>query len=467
MSLRFAALSIAFAAMACSPEHYVGSEPWTAAPDIRVAVISRPGEDIEVLALDGKAPLTGVLGDASSAEVWLFSYKADTLRAEFPGLAEDSTEQILAALKPIAGGAAQLPPPADEVMLAELGDGAKNPIAYERRTWTQWLERTGLSFTLEVPTAKLCGETDVTVIQGPPNVRLDAAVAVGPDHLLFTGRATGDPTVQLYSLENGVFTKLMARVELASSQSKPSWDATTNSAWDVDSRGNIFRFGLMGEPLLVPPPPDNPELTGDAAQVSVGIDGTLMATYYGRFVDGGMSVIQAALFRRQGSAWTVAQAYDGGYGAFKVISRNRVVAYYRCWLYYYRDELEASGWKQNLYNEGCSGHTMNTLNDWDIDTDGGVAVGIQRYVYVRKEETDEWIRQDKDLPLVDFVTATAIGQGRALITDIDGNIYVNRGRRWCATENPLAGQYKSGVSAPGGGIGYLIAPGQVVRVELK
>lgn len=466
-----AALGAAAIGAGCGAERIVGTEPWSAPPELRIAVVILD-DGPQVFTLDGRAPIITSVPDSESAELWLFSYRVETLKAAFPGLQDDTVETLLTRVVPVIGGTTgEVPPPADEILNAPLGADAPNPIAYAKRTWSDWGTRSanGLGFRLELPPDAVCGQTTLSTVTVPANIEVQGVVAIGGERALVTGalRSGADRSVQLFLLERGRLTPLAARTEPTPTSRRPSWDPTTGTAWDIDDRGQIFRYGLTGDSQPVPPMFDDPDINKFARDLSVGRDGTVLATFDVFITEQGVRRFTQSLFRLDGNQWSFARVRDGAFGIMDVVRADRFIAYYRCWVYQYRDPNDASGWKQSVLDARCPTSNMRDVRSIDLDDEGGVVTGKNGFMYLRDEARGEWVESSAGLPRAqDYALGLAMGGGQALVASEQGGLYFRRSGRWCPVETALT--FDRGSSAPEGRVAYLVpeAGDQIVRVEI-
>ncbi len=461
-----------FAALAsCSAERAVGTEPWSDPPELRIAVVLLKSGP-QVFTLDAHAPVETSVPEGEDGELWLFSYRADTLRAAFPGLQGQTVQSMLSTVVPVIGGTTgETPPPADEILSAPLGAGSPNPIAYAQRSWSEWGNRSGpnLAFRFELPTAAVCGQPTLSAVPVPTEVEVQGLVAIGGERALVTGslRSGADRSVQLFLLERGALTPLAPRTEPTPTSRRPSWDASTGTAWDIDDTGKIFRYDTAGRSLPVPPMFADPDIRDIARDISVGRDGTVLATYDFFLTENGARRLTQSLFRLDGNQWSFARVRDGAFGILDVVRADRFIAYYRCWVYQFRDPSDPSGWKQSVLDSRCPSGNMRDVRSLDLDDDGGVITGSNGFVYLRDEASETWEEASAGLPRAqNYTLGLAMGAGQALLASEEGGLFFRRGVHWCPVETSAV--FDRGSSAPEGGVAFLVseAGDQITRIEL-
>lgn len=473
MSLRFASALLALTA-ACAVEPFVGVEPWSRAPEVRIALVVREGST-QVFALDGRAPVEAVIDSDDDAELVVYGFEADAFRAAFAGLAGVPTPDLIAKLQPVAGTVGEALPLADEVLVASVGARGERPLAYERLSWLQWAPRqtAATEVRLALPVDAVCGQTKVSTVAAPDDVDVEGLVAVGQERVVLVGRARSgaDRNVRVLMYEDGRVTPLATLASaLAPTSGDPAWDPLTRTVWDVDAQGRLFRTDLMGREQLSPAAPDATAFPGTrprARRVAAGRDGTVLATFDYEYLEMGQRRTGQNLYTWADNRWTVTQLADGAYAFFDVVSTRRMAAYYRCWIYQYPGATDAEWW-QAVLDPPCVSGGRTLLRDVDLDSGGGVIVGRERQVHVRDEALDKWVPAGDTLPMADFVVGAAAGNGRAVIAQSTGEVYHWRGDRWCPTEVAAGVVYDAISGAPEGGVVYLLPTthDRVIRVEL-
>lgn len=451
---------------ACGGDRVVGAEPWAAPPEIRVAVIGLSGAPVAQV-LDGTDPLVTQIPEGESADLWLLSYRADTLRAAFPGLRGLTVPEIIARLAPAIGGAGEVPPAADEVLFAPVGEGFAG-LEYSQRPWPEW-ERAGLALRLELPNEAVCGEASSTVIDVPTGLQINGLVAIGRDRAMVSATPRSDVTgpIQLLLLDQGALTPVVTRTERGPASPRPTWDRATGTVWDIDGAGRVFRYDVDGREQPAPPKPAEPAAQDRARRISAGTDGTVMATFDVRYMADGVSRTGESLFTLQNGQWTTTRVLDGRFGLLDVVRSDRLIAYYLCWVYQFRDPVESSGWKQSVLDNGCFQRGIRDVTDIDLDGDGGVVVGNGAYVVLRDDARGTWERAGEGLPAdEDFGLALAMGGGSALIGSNAGKLFFRRAGRWCPIT--VNGLFDRGSSAPEGSVAFLVSAqgDRVMRVQL-
>lgn len=473
MSARAASALLVLTA-ACAVEPFVGVEPWTRAPEIRVALVLREGST-QVFALDARTPIEAVIDSDEDAELVVYAYDADTFRAAFAGLAEVPTADLIARLSPVPGTTGEPLPPAAEVLVASVGARGARPLSYERLTWTQWAARktAAAELRLALPTDVVCGRTRVTTATVPADVDVEGLVAVGQDRVVLMGRARSgtdrDVRVSLYTSGRVAPLATLATAS-APTSGDPAWDPLTSTVWDVDGGGRLFRVDLMGREQVAPDAPDATTFPGTRARarrVAAGRDGTVLASFDYEYLEMGQSRVGQNLYTYADNRWTVTQLADGAYRFFDVVSTRRMAAYYRCWIYQYPGATDAEWW-QAVLDPPCVSAGRTLLLDVDLDSSGGVIVGREGQVHVRDEALDKWVAAGATLPMADYVVGAAAGGGRAVIAQSTGQVYHWRGDRWCPTEVATGVVYDAISGAPEGGVVYLLPTthDRVIRLEL-
>lgn len=467
IALRTRVCLVALTLAACGGERVSGTEPWSRVPEIRLAVlITESGPQLELL--DEDDPFDASVPAGESAELWMFSYSAATLRAAYPGLAGASVAEIRSRLSPVLTTDGEVPPPADEIILAPIDGAAPAPLAYALRSWTNWLER-GPAFRFQVPLEAVCGQITSSTTAAPADTQLTGLVAIGGERALVTGRSRSAPDgpVLLFLYDDGALRPLAARTEPAPASGRPSWDPASRTAWDIDGDGRLFRYDVEGNAVAVPPLPSDPDLGTRTRAVSAGRDGTVMATIDYYIVEQGARRLTQTLFEVENGGWDFARVKDGGFGLVDVVRADRLIAYYRCWVYQFRDPNDSSGWKQSVLDAPCPTSANTDIRSIDLDEYGGVIAGDEGLVYLRDEELGAWVDSRAGLPRIDFRLGLALGEeSRALVASNDGKVFFRRSGHWCPADTTLT--FDRGSSAPEGRVGFLLpASGdRIVRVEL-
>jgi hypothetical protein len=163
--MRSAFAAVMICAAGCEQVRYVATEPWSKAPEIRVAAIVTK-DSARAFALAGDASFELSIAELSRGEtvaVWIFSYSASSLIALAPALEGLTSSEIAELIAPSFGEAGRVAPSAEEVLRAEIAPGSEAEVAYRPARWEEWTREGGTPpLTFEAEVFSPCVEFDVS-----------------------------------------------------------------------------------------------------------------------------------------------------------------------------------------------------------------------------------------------------------------------------------------------------------------
>jgi hypothetical protein len=430
MRIAAAAIAVSVALFAGCDQRFVGVEPWEGSAGLRVVTSFSPLTK-EARVLSGGEAYEVALGDlferGESLDVWLFAYSSEQRVEQYPGLAGKSEAELAAILSPTFGSEGAFEPsPAREVLHAEVTSAGTKEITYERKGWSDWLEEVEakrvVPFSFVIPRSEICSAITVRRIDAPPDLEIAGLAAASDELAFFSAAKTGTTALIIGGIEGDAAQELR-RVDLGSPpRGKIERNPIDGSVWGVTERGRVFRFAENGELR------DVPEQDFRASQVSVGLDGTVIA-------------VGSSMNRLEDRRW--APFFDhlpAPIGFLEVVRADRMAAWLNLWVYFFG----GSDWDAELYVPQFD----QLLIDVSGDDEVMVAVGYDGYVRVRDEQT--WTTPPFDLGRNDLHTAAALRRGRFIAAGRSGAAGVWNGRAWCPLSTGFSGLFHASAGSPSG-----------------